>query len=465
MPLGLYLHFPFCRHKCAYCDFYKEHFDVSLEARFYDALRIETDLAAESLRDHDSRIATLYIGGGTPSLTSTERFRIWLEQVWKLFGRESRIEFSFEINPESCSRELLQSLLELGVNRPVFGIQSFDRKLLNLLSRRHELRQVHEAVYLANALGFDSFGCDLLYAMPGQTGKMLSSDLDQLTDLNPPHISFYQLTVEEGTELDRMVERGTVTLPDQDFAQALYSAGYEHFKDHGYERYEVCSFAKTTNARVAHPNDNVPGRCPHLPTQKDENKVASVPATRRGSCELTPLDLPRSRRQVTTPTSSGSGPPIKSGAGSDATIPSSLVSGYALPAHACRHNMNYWTGGEYLGLGPAAHSFLDGRRFSNAANLYEYLDALEKRQRPTIEDRSGEKERIFETIMLGLRTTQGIDRVSFERRFHRPLSDAIDPRQYELLLNSGHLVDVGDFLRLSDEALILADEITQRLSR
>ena len=409
MPLGLYLHFPFCRHKCAYCDFYKEHFDVSLEARFYDALRIETDLAAESLRDRDSRIATLYIGGGTPSLTSIERFRIWLEQVRKLFGRDGQIEFSFEINPESCSRELLQALLSLGVTRPVFGIQSFDSKLLKLLSRKHELRQVHEAVYLANALGFDSFGCDLLYAMPGQTGKMLSSDLDQLTDLDPPHISFYQLTVEEGTELDRMVERGKVKLPDQDFAQTLYSAGYEHFKDHGYERYEVCSFAKTTDAWVPHPMGG---------TEREPHPQAGGPPGPR-----------------------------------------------PLPAHACRHNMNYWTGGEYLGLGPAAHSFLDGRRFSNSANLYEYLEALEKRQRPMIEDRSGEKERIFEAIMLGLRTSQGIDRTSFERRFRRPLMDAIDTRQYELLLNSGHLVDAGDFLRISDEALILADEITQRFTK
>jgi oxygen-independent coproporphyrinogen-3 oxidase len=127
--------------------------------------------------------------------------------------------------------------------------------------------------------------------------------------------------------------------------------------------------------------------------------------------------------------------------------------------------MNYWTGGEYLGLGPAAHSFLDGRRFSNAANLYEYLEALEKGRRPTIDDRSGEQERIFEAIMLGLRTSQGIDRTSFERRFHRPLIDAIDSPQHELLLNSGHLVDAGDFLRLSDEALILADEITQRITK
>ena len=422
MPFGLYLHFPFCRHKCAYCDFYKEHYDSSLEARFYEALRIETDLAAASLRERDIRVATLYIGGGTPSLTSMEPFRAWLDQVRRLFGWERPIEFSFEINPESCSLGLLQALYELGVTRPVFGVQSFDDKLLKLLSRKHELRQVHEAVYLASALGFESFGSDLLYAMPGQTGKMLSDDLDQLTDLEPPHISFYQLTVEEGTELDRMVQRGKVKLPDQDFAQALYSAGYEHFKERGYERYEVCSFAKKVDDSVPHPLGG---------TRKD-------------------------REQTRCPTPGWDGAE---------THPRGGPPDHSMPAHACRHNMNYWTGGEYLGLGPAAHSFLDGRRFSNAANLYEYLETLEKGRRPTIEDRSGEKERIFEAIMLGLRTAQGIDRVSFERRFHRPLIDAIDPRQHDLLLNSGHLVDTGDFLRLSDEALILADEIIQRLAK
>ena len=379
MSFGLYLHFPFCRHKCAYCDFYKETYDRQFESRFYKSLRIETDLIAPSLRERDLRIATVYIGGGTPSLTNLDLFHAWLQQVQHLLGFGENVEFSFEINPESCERALLERLLELGVNRPVFGVQSFDERLLKLLSRTHELRQVHEAVYLANALGFDTYGCDLLYALPGQTGKMLSSDLDQMTELEPPHVSFYQLTVEPGTELERQVTHGKLKLPDQDFAQALYSAGYEHFKDCGYERYEVCSFAKK--------------------------------------------------------------------------------------AHACRHNLNYWTGGEYLGLGPAAHSFIDGHRFSNAANLYEYMEVLENGRRPTIEDRSGVKERMFEAVMLGLRTSRGIDRADFERRFRRPLSEAIDLRQYQLLLNSGHLVDADEYLRLSDEALILADEITRRLAK
>ncbi|MEW5796622.1 MAG: coproporphyrinogen-III oxidase family protein [Candidatus Zixiibacteriota bacterium] len=414
MPFGLYLHFPFCRHKCGYCDFYKEHYDSLLESRFYDALCIESELAAQTLHDRGYRIATLYIGGGTPSLTTLDRFRAWLEKVYRLFPHEEEIEFSFEINPESCSRGLLQALLEIGVNRPVFGVQSFDSGLLKLLSRKHELQQVHEAVYLANALGYDNYGCDLLYAMPGQTGKMLSSDLDQMTDLGPPHISFYQLTAEEGTELDRMVKRGKVKLPDLDFAQTLYSAGYEHFKARGYERYEVCSFVRADQAT------------------EDVGQEPRAPATNGRTAGVLPYESKAPRR---------------------------------LPAHACRHNLNYWTGGEYLGLGPAAHSFIDGRRFSNVANLYEYMETLEHGRRPTIEDRSGEKERIFEAIMLGLRTARGIDRASFERRFHRPLSDLLDPSQYDLLLNSGHLVDTGDFLRLSDEALILADEITQRLAK
>jgi oxygen-independent coproporphyrinogen-3 oxidase len=414
MPFGLYLHFPFCRHKCAYCDFYKESYDRLLETRFYNALRIETELAAHALRERDLQVATLYIGGGTPSLTNLDLFHAWLKQVRHLFGCREYVEFSFEINPESCDLGLLEKLLDFGVNRPVFGVQSFDRKLLKLLSRKHELRQVHEAVYLANALGYDNYGCDLLYGLPGQTGKMLSSDLDQMTDLEPPHISFYQLTVEPGTVLAKQVERGKLTLPDSDFAQALYQAGYEHFKENGYERYEVCSFAKTENVLGAPqvnvpgaPQVNVPGRCPHLPT--------------------------------------GGRP--------------------HLPEYACRHNLNYWTGGDYLGLGPSAHSFINGRRFSNVANLYEYMEVLEKGHRPTIDDRSGKKERIFEAIMLGLRTAQGIDRAQFEKRFSRPLSDVIDTRQCELFLNSGHLIDDDDYLRLSDEALILADEITRRLTK
>jgi len=377
MSFGLYLHFPFCRNKCSYCDFYKELYDHELERQYYKALQIETELVARQLDSSDKEISTIYIGGGTPSLTSLELFENWLNNLRSLFDIRSDVEFSFENNPESVTVDLLSWLEGLGVNRPAFGIQSFNVQLLRLLDRKHRPDDSHRAVYLANALGFGSFGVDFLYGLPNQTGKLLSVDLDELIDLNPPHVSFYHLTVEEGTPLYGRVKSDRLRMPDDDLTTALYRGGAALLTDAGYERYEICSFAK--------------------------------------------------------------------------------------PGHECRHNLAYWEGGDYLGLGPAAHSFMDGRRFANSRDISKYVDSLLNGKRPLIVDESGLEQRMTEAIMLGLRTTRGINRSRFASRFGRQLEDRLERTQYDMLVESGHLIPDRGSLRLSDEGLLLADEITRRL--
>ena len=377
MAFGLYLHFPFCRKFCPYCDYYRVVHDEASVRAYFEALRIETELVAESVHDTGRVVSTIYIGGGTPSLINPEYLESWLRRVQALFAVDGAVEFSLEVNPESCSRELLQNLYRLGVNRPVLGVQSFDPRMLRKLGRTHSLDAVHEAIYYLNALDFASFGIDLLYGLPGQTAKMLSVDLDQAVDLEPPHISFYQLTLEPGTEMYRQLEAGKLKLPDTDFARSLYQAGWEHLTENGYRRYEVCSFAQ--------------------------------------------------------------------------------------PGHECRHNLNYWTGEEYIGLGPSAHSFTGGRRFANDASLPEYIAALNRGRRPIIEDPSGENERMMETVMLGLRTARGIDLNRFARTFGRELHDFVEKTEFDLMLKAGHLLEEERFVRLSDESMPLADEITTRL--
>ncbi len=378
MSFGLYLHYPFCRNRCAYCDFYKEIYDPDRETGFFAALATETELVAEECDTH-ARIETIYIGGGTPSLVNTGLLGKWLVQVRELFDISSDLEFSFECNPETVTRELLEELKELGVTRPVFGVQSFDLQLLSLLNRRHCVHDSHQSVYLANALGFETFGADMIFGLPGQSGKMLSADLDQLVDLEPPHISFYQLTVEPGTRLARRIADGSLTLPEEELLCAMYRGGCERLAEAGYVRYEVSSFAR--------------------------------------------------------------------------------------PGHECRHNLRYWEGDDYLGLGPSAHSFVKGRRYANVSDLAEYKQTLSKRERPLIVDESGLEQRMTEAIMLGLRTARGIDRVKFSRKFGRALEDCLCDDQYARLIESGHLMRDGDCLRLSDQGFLLADEITRRLLR
>ncbi len=377
MSFGLYLHFPFCRNKCAYCDFYKEVHDVDLEVRFYEALEVETRLAAEALETANREISTLYVGGGTPSLANLRLFGDWLEQLQWVFSIPRRIEFSFECNPESVDKGMLEELRRFGVNRPIFGMQSFNQKLLKTLGRTHRVRDSHRAVYLANALGFDNFGTDLIFGLPRQTGKLLSADLDHLVALDPPHISFYQLTVEPGTVLADKVEAGRLKMPDDELSYAMYRGGVEYLTECGYERYEVSSFAK--------------------------------------------------------------------------------------PGFECRHNQGYWEGKDYLGLGPSAHSFMGGRRFANSPDFKEYVVSLDKGDRPLVVDESGTKERIVETIMLGLRTSKGIDRRAFKRQFGNKLDKYLKRNNLDILLESGHLLSDVDGLRLTDEGFFLADEIIGRL--
>jgi oxygen-independent coproporphyrinogen-3 oxidase len=244
MSFGLYLHFPFCRNKCSYCDFYKELYDARLEARFFEALAIETELAAMAFGSCDREISTIFIGGGTPTLANPDLFAKWLEQLRRLFIVPDGIEFSIENNPDAVTAEKLVTLKQLGVNRPTYGIQSFNLHLLQLLDRQHNPVDSARAVYLTNVLGFANFGADLIFGLPRQTSRMLSEDIDELIDLGPPHVSFYQLTVEPHTALAERVESGSLVMPDPDLSLAMYRAGCARLAEAGYTRYEVSSFAK-----------------------------------------------------------------------------------------------------------------------------------------------------------------------------------------------------------------------------
>jgi oxygen-independent coproporphyrinogen-3 oxidase len=377
MPFGLYLHFPFCRNKCSYCDFYKELYDARIEVRFFEALKIETELAAMAFAYADREISTIFVGGGTPTLANIDLFAKWLEQLRQLFHVPAGIEFSLENNPDSVTAEKLAVFKELGVNRPTFGIQSFNTQLLQLLNRKHNPTDSARAVYLTNALGYKNFGADLIFGLPKQTTRMLSDDLDAIVELDPPHISYYQLTVEPNTTLAERIRSGSLIMPDPDLSLAMYRGGCARLADAGYERYEVSSFAK--------------------------------------------------------------------------------------PKYECLHNQRYWDGSDYLGLGPSAHSFMHGQRFANVGDVHEYVKMLGEGKRPVVADVSGTNERMVEAIMLGLRTTRGIDRHQFAVRFGRVVEDRIDQRQYELFVNSGHLIDDSGTIRLSDDGICVADEIIRRL--
>jgi len=377
MSLSIYLHFPFCSNQCSYCDFYKENYHLKLEHDYFKALTSETRLAVDKLPSHLDTISTIFIGGGTPSLVNLDLFEEWLEMLRENFHISKELEFSFEANPESIALENLKKLQQLGITRPTFGIQSFNKKILSFLDRRHNSYHSQRAVYFTNVLGFKTFGVDLIFGVPGQTSQMLSDDIDELIYLSPPHISFYQLTIEPGTLLAQRYEKNEFKSLEPELLLAMYKSGCKKFAELGYTRYEISSFSK--------------------------------------------------------------------------------------PNHECRHNINYWEGGDYLGLGPSAHSLINGERFSNSSDIYKYIEQLKNNTLPRIKDESSKEARMVETVMLGLRTMWGIDQNKFLEKYNQEIKSILNIAQYNDLVESGHIKEENDRILLTDEGIYLADEITSRL--
>ena len=240
MP-GLYVHVPFCRQACSYCDFY---FVTRRELLpdFVRGLRQEI----LSWKGHPAArdpVETLYFGGGTPSLLTIEDLESILDAFENVFTLSLK-EFTLEANPENVNPGLLSEWNALGVNRLSLGVQSFDPALLGSMHRSHTARQAEQALRWTAEAGFDSWSADLIFANPGQSLHDLDRDLDRMLDLAPPHVSAYSLTLEEKTRLHKQVTLGRVAMPDPDEAANHLTRVFERFGEAGYERYEVSSHAK-----------------------------------------------------------------------------------------------------------------------------------------------------------------------------------------------------------------------------
>jgi len=189
-------------------------------------------------------VASVYIGGGTPSLADPALLTQWISVLGSYTRFMPDYEFTIEANPESVTEQFVKAVFEAGVNRIIIGVQSFAPGILAKLNRRQKTRDIYQAFYLARAAGFENIGADLIFGLPGQRVRQVRSDIDRLAALEPQHISFYQLTVEPNTRLAREVANGTLVLPDDEKSAAMYRYGSHLLGDHGYRRYEVSNFAR-----------------------------------------------------------------------------------------------------------------------------------------------------------------------------------------------------------------------------
>ena len=330
--LGLYIHVPFCRSKCQYCDFYSLACkDNKLMDGYMDAVCAHIREAGALAPNY--KVDTIYFGGGTPSYFGADGIATIMTTIRRHFDVDGAAEISIECNPDSVSDRLLHRLRAEGFNRVSLGIQTDDDELLKKLGRPHTYAQAVAAYQRIRKAGFRNVSVDLMYGLPGQTLRAWQETLDNVIKLLPEHISCYGLKVEEGTPLYEY--KDAANLPDDDLQADMYLTAVEYLRSRGYRQYEISNFC------------------------------------RKG-----------------------------------------LYS---------RHNMKYWTGGEYLGFGPSASSDFAGKRFTLSRDLQTYIqgirdggEVMEDVQEIPLRERAGEY------LMLRLRTAQGIAADEYERLFLLP---------------------------------------------
>jgi len=371
--IGLYVHIPFCRHKCNYCSF------ASYQSRETDIAVYLCALKAELAQRAGGRpIRSIYFGGGTPSLLSPEQIGGILATIDSLSAVNEAAEITIEANPGTLDRAYLAAVRGLGVNRLSLGAQSMNNRELDLLGRIHKAAEVQEAVHCARSAGFENLNLDLIYGLPGQGLSGWQRTLDEAIAMKPEHLSLYALTLDAETPMWRAIKEMSLPDIDPDLSADQYEMAEDLLAAHGYRHYEISNWAKE-------------GR-------------------------------------------------------------------------ECRHNMVYWQNRPYLGVGVAAHSWLDGHRMANTGNLDEYLAAFAGKRPllPDMDEVIGLDLELAETVILGLRLEAGVDINSLKNRF------GIDVLSYysqpiREMVDSGLMKHTGEYIRLTRRGRLLSNEVFWRI--
>jgi len=248
---GIYLHIPFCKQACSYCDFYFVTRKGERDA-FVDSL-IKEIRSYSNTGYVEEKIETLYVGGGTPSLLSPEQLERVFTAVRNTFDTDIK-ELTIEMNPDDVSQEYLEELRKLGVNRASMGVQSFNPDLLRFMNRAHTRQEALKSLELLSKLGFQTFTVDLIYGNPGQSLEELEKDIRELLNFNPLHVSAYSLTIESGTRLGKQVELGRLAPPEDDKVADHFKLLNELLCDAGIHRYEVSNYSKPGHEAIHNSN-------------------------------------------------------------------------------------------------------------------------------------------------------------------------------------------------------------------
>jgi len=238
---GIYVHIPFCKKRCYYCDFYK-CFDTSLTAHYIESLLKEAEIRKEYLEE--SQIDTIYFGGGTPSVLQVEQLDKIKGKIIKLYPCSQKLELTIELNPDDTSLDYYTKLKDSGFNRISLGVQSWDDDILKFLNRRHDSAQAAKSLEEARKCGFDNISVDLIYGIPHTKTRQWEEDLDITFKSGVEHLSAYHLTIEDGTMFHKMFLNGNLRECDEQESEKQFNILLEQSAKFGYQQYEISNFCR-----------------------------------------------------------------------------------------------------------------------------------------------------------------------------------------------------------------------------
>ncbi len=240
--LGIYVHIPFCKRKCSYCDFKSfSNIDKINQKKYVDALIKEIQ---NSQNTNKYIVTTIYIGGGTPSFINEAYIKDILQAIYKKWEIKNDVEITIEVNPGTITKEKLEAYKNMGINRLSIGLQSTNNYLLNKIGRIHSYEEFIENYILARKIGFENINIDLILALPEQNMEDLMQSVKKVINLNPEHISIYSLILEENTELWKKVKNKEENLVEDDLEREMYWKSKKAFEAAGYIHYEISNYAK-----------------------------------------------------------------------------------------------------------------------------------------------------------------------------------------------------------------------------
>lgn len=240
--LGIYVHIPFCKQKCLYCDFVSFAKSEMWEKEYIQALKKEIEENKEKAKGYS--VTTIYFGGGTPSYIDSKAIVRILNTIKENYEIDKQAEITIEVNPGTVTKEKLEDYKQAGINRLSIGLQSADNAILKQIGRIHTYEQFLETYGLARKTGFSNMNVDLMLALPNQTEEILKDSLQKVINLTPEHISLYSLILEEGTPMATLVEEGKLILPDEETERNMYWSTKKILEQNGYLHYEISNFAK-----------------------------------------------------------------------------------------------------------------------------------------------------------------------------------------------------------------------------